>query len=266
MRRERTKPCRGRTDLLRNCPAFRFGRCVIRDGSKSRRQPSCRRSTPGCRSCSDSATARDTVAWIGCRWCFPPPLHAKTGECLVRKDANLRGFERASPAPAVENDTAADRAVLFALGASLSGEFVVEARFVPRNGGAALPVDEGEIRVPFVLAGDVAGHPLRLVWQSRGGDALTVADAAWSVEARAPGRREWVSTTAPEGLTARYKRVEPSFWGSVAATAVWLRHFVEVDGSIRTLAHYRLANPPDRFPSNCPSARTWCRPAGTARA
>jgi hypothetical protein len=182
------------------------------------------------------------------------PAQAPRGDWRVfgPEGRELAMVEQASSTPAVVNDAAADRTVPFALGASPGGEFVVEARYVPRNGGATLPVDEGAIHVPFVLAGDVAGHPLRLVWQSRGGDALSVADAAWSVEARAPGRREWVSTSAPEGLTARYTRVEPSFWGSVAATGVWLRHFVEVDGSIRTLAHYRLANPPGSIPVKLP--------------
>lgn len=151
-----------------------------------------------------------------------------------------------------EETPSTGRSVGYLLGTPPAGEFVVEARFVPRNGGGTLPIDEGTVQVPFVLAGDVAGHPLRLVWQSRGGDALTVADAAWTAEARAPGRREWVCTSAPEGLTAKYTRVEASYWSSVAGTGVWLRHFVESDGSVRTLAHYRLANPPGSIPVNLP--------------
>jgi hypothetical protein len=153
--------------------------------------------------------------------------------------------------PAPEAATPAVRTVEYLLGSPPTGEFVVEARFIPRSGGA-LPVDEGMIQVPFVLAGDVAGHPLRLVWQSRGGDALSVSDAAWIPESSTPGRREWVSTSAPEGLSAKYTRVESSFWGSVAGTGVWLRHFVESDGSIRSLAHYRLVNPPGSIPVRLP--------------
>lgn len=142
--------------------------------------------------------------------------------------------------------------VTFPPGQILADEFTIEARYTRRNRGADLPVERGAIVVPLLRAGDVAHHGCQLVWRMRGGDGLSLSDAAWQFESETESTRTWRTVSTPDTVTAQYERVVPDYWRRVSVSRAWLSTEVEMDGTLRTHAHYRVVNCPAAFPVTLP--------------
>ena len=143
----------------------------------------------------------------------------------------------------------------FPPGQPVDREFTVEARYRQATGAVELPIERGTIEIPLLRSLDVAHHGCQLVWRSRGGDGLTLTDAAWQPEpdGELETTRTWRAVTTPASVSAVYDRVVPDFWRRVSVSRAWLNTEVEMDGTLRTHAHYRIVNCPATFPLTLPA-------------
>lgn len=142
--------------------------------------------------------------------------------------------------------------VTFPPGQVVADEFTIEARYTRKAAVTELPIERGAIVVPLLRAGDVAHHGCQLVWRMRGGDGLSLADAAWQFEAETESSRTWRTVSTPASVTAQYERVVADYWRRVSVSRAWLNTEVEMDGTLRTHAHYRVVNCPAAFPVTLP--------------